>query len=145
MSPDEAVRHIESSDRERESWTRFLYGVDWLDPALYDMTFNLRTLSIDGAVEAAVAAVGRPEFAPTEASRRAMENLVLESRIRAALAADDETAAADVQVHADGGRVALRGRVRPARMVEAILEVVGRVEGVAETDSQDLCAPEYTV
>ncbi len=145
MSPDEAARHIESSDHERESWTRFLYGVDWLDPALYDMTFNLRTLSIDGAVEAAVAAVRRPEFAPTEESRRAMENLVLESRVRAALAADAETAAAEIQVRADRGRVALRGRVRPARTVETVVEVVGKVEGVAEIDSRDLGAPDYTV
>jgi cytidylate kinase len=145
MSHDDAVHYIESSDHERESWTRFLYGVDWLDPALYDATFNLRTLSIDGAVEAALAAVRRPEFAPTDESRRAMEDLVLASRVRAALAADAETAAAAVEVRADGGRVALRGRVRPARTLETVLDVVGRVEGVAAVDSSDLAAPEYTV
>jgi BON domain/Cytidylate kinase-like family len=145
MSHDEAVRYIENSDHERESWTRFLYGVDWLDPALYDVTLNLRTLGIDGAVEASLAVVRRAEFEPTAASRRAMESLVLTSRVMAALAADDETAAAGVQVHADGGLVSLRGRVRPARMVDAVLAVVGRVEGVKEIDSRDLGAPDYTV
>ncbi len=145
MSRDDAVRYIENSDRERENWTRFLYGVDWLDPVLYDVTLNLRTLLIDGAVEAALAVVQRPEFAPSAESRRAMENLVLESRVRAALAADGETAAAGVQVHADDGLVSLRGRVRPARMVDAVLGVVGRVEGVKGIDQRDLGAPDYTV
>jgi len=145
MSHDEALRHIETSDRERESWTRFLYGVDWLDPSLYDLTINLRTLQLAGAVEAASMLVMRPEFAPTGESRRAMENLVLESRVRAALAADDETAAAGVHVHADGGSVALRGRVRPPQMVDTVLGVVRRVDGVKEIDRKDLGAPDYTV
>ncbi len=145
MSHDEAVRYIESSDHERENWTRFLYGVDWLDAALYDVTLNLRTLLIDGAVEAALAVVQRPEFAPTGESRSAMENLVLESRVQAALASNGETAAAAVQVHAGDGVVSLRGRVRPARMVDAVLGVVGRVDGVKEIDSRDLGAPDYTV
>lgn len=145
MSHHEAVRYIESSDHERENWTRFLYGVDWLDPALYDVTLNLRTLLIDGAVEAALAVVQRPEFATTGESRSAMENLVLESRVRAALAADGETAAAGVQVLADDGVVSLRGRVRPARMVDAVLGVVGHVDGVKGIDQRDLGAPDYTV
>lgn len=145
LGHDEAVRYLEKSDHERESWTRFLYGVDWLDASLYDVTINLRTLQVGGAVEAALAVVQRPEFAPTDESRRAMGNLVLESRVRAALAADAETAAADVQVRADGGHVALRGRVRPPRMLEEILDVVGQVDGVAKIDSRDLGAPEYTV
>jgi cytidylate kinase len=145
MSHDAAVHYIESSDHERESWTRFLYGVDWLDPALYDVTLNLRTLGIEGAVEAAFAVVRQDEFQPSAASRRAMENLLLTSRVMAALAADDETAAAGVQVQADDGLVSLRGRVRPARMVDAVLGVVGRVEGVKAIDPRDLGAPDYTV
>lgn len=145
LSHDEAVRYIDNSDHERESWTRFLYGVDWLDPSLYDVTINLRTLRIGGAVEAALAVVQRPEFAPSEESRQAMENLALESCVRAALAADDETAAADVHVHADGGSVSLRGRVRPPRTVDAVIGVVRRVDGVKEIDRKDLGAPEYTV
>lgn len=145
MGHDEALRYIESSDRERENWTRFLYGVDWLDSTLYDLTLNLRTLQIGGAVETALTVVQSAEFAPTEESRRAMENLVLESCVKAALAADEETAAAGVQVHADGGVVSLRGRVRPARMVDAVIGVVSRVDGVKEIDPKDLGAPEYTV
>lgn len=145
MSDEEAVRYIETSDRERESWTRFLYGVDWLDPTLYDVTLNLRTLALEGAVEAALAVVRRAEFAPTDESRRAMEDLVLESRVRAALAADDETVAAAVQVHADAGVVALRGRVRPSRMVDAVTRVARGVDGVKEIEGKDLDSPEYTV
>jgi cytidylate kinase len=145
MNEAEALRYIEDSDRERENWTRFLYGVDWLDPSLYDVTLNLRTLLLEGAVETALAVVQRPEFTPTEDSRLAMENLLLESRVRAALAADAETASAAVQVLANRGVVSLRGRVRPNRMVDSVVGVARRVEGVVQIDQRDLDAPEYTV
>ncbi len=141
----EAARYVEEADHQRESWTRKLYGVDWLDPNLYDLTLNLRTLTLEGAVEATVAMARRPEFSATEPSRRAMADLLLESRVRAALAADHHTAAAEVAVSADDGVVALRGRLRPASMVDAVLEVARDVDGVREIDDRNLAAPEYTV
>ncbi len=141
----DAARYVEEADHQRESWTRQLYGVDWLDPTLYDLTLNLRTLTLEGAVEAVVTMSRRPEFVATEHSRRAMADLLLESRVRAALAADHHTAAADVRVSVHNGVVALRGRLRPASMVDAVLEVTRGVKGVREVDNRDLAAPEYTV
>ena len=32
MIREDAIRYIERMDRQRKEWTRFLYGVDWLDP-----------------------------------------------------------------------------------------------------------------
>jgi cytidylate kinase len=145
MGHEQAVRYVEESDQQREAWTRHLYGVDWLDASLYDVTINMRTLSVEGAIDVALAAVRRPEFEPTAPSRKAMADLLLESRVRAALASDPETATADVRVRADGGTVALRGRVRPESMVATVLEVVGKVDGVRSVDRRDLDAPAYTV
>lgn len=142
---DEAVQQLESADRGRESWTRFLYGVDWLDPSLYDLTLNLRTLDLQGAVEVVAVAVRRPEFAVTEQSRASMENLCLESRIRAALAGDDDTAAAEVRVRVERGIVSLNGRVRSARVVDAVIRVVEGTSGVKGIDRDNLDAPNYTV
>lgn len=145
MSRDEAVRYIEKLDDHRKQWTHFLYGVNWLDPSLYDLTVNLKTFEIEGAVEVVSRAVERPELQPTEASRQAMADLLLASRVRAALAADRTTASADVDVRADAGRVYLKGRVRPASMVDSVLRVVEGVEDVREVDDRDLGAPDYTV
>jgi hypothetical protein len=145
MTSEDASRYIERMDRQRKDWTRFLYGVDWLDASLYDLTVNLETLDVEGAVEVVSAAVQREEFTPTDASRMAMENLYLTSRVCAALAADESTASAEVDVRAEGDVVHLKGRIRPASMVESVLRVVGRVEGVREVNRDDLDAPDYTV
>jgi len=142
---EEAIRHIESADQQRREWTRFLYGKDWLDPHLYDLTINLKTMTVEAAVEIAATAVQREEFEPTEASRKAMADLALASRVRAALAADEETAPVEVGVHAQGGVVFLRGKVRPASVVDSILRVASAVEGVRQVDRQGLDAPDYTV
>jgi osmotically-inducible protein OsmY len=145
LSREEAIRQIAERDRQREAWTRFLYGVDWLDPSLYDLTVNLQTLTAESAVALVAAAAQRAEFQPTEASRRAMADLLLASRVRAALAADRTTGAIEVEVRAEGDVVHLKGRVRPASVVEPILKVAAGVPGVREVDRRDLDAPVYTV
>lgn len=145
MGEDDALAFIHKVDRQREQWTRFLYGVDWLDPHLYDLCVNLRTLDIADAVQLVLCASRAPRFQPTPESLEALADLTLASRVRAALAAESRTAGAEVEVRADDGVVALRGRLRPASLVDAVLEVVHGVEGVMEVDRTDLAAPDYTV
>jgi len=145
MGQEEALVYIEKTDRQRQHWTRFLYGVDSLDPNLYDLTINLRSLDIDGAAALVVAAVRNPRLESTEASRKAMADLVLASTVRAALAANPETASADVEVNAEDGIVHLKGRLRPASMVDPVLNLAGSVEGVRQVDRSQLDAPDYTV
>ena len=145
LTYDDARRYIDDMDRQRRDWTRFLYGVDWLDPSFYDLTINLQTLTVEGAVDVVVAAAQRPELQPTDDSRKAMTNLLLASRVRAALAADRETASAEVDVRAEDGVVYLKGKVRPASMLQGILRVAGAVPEVREVNRADLDAPDYTV
>jgi cytidylate kinase len=145
VTMEEAVRCIEKADRQRQEWTRFLYDQDWLDPNLYDLLINLKTMTVEGAVEVATTAVQRDEFQPTEASRKAMDGLVLASRVRAALAANEKTASVEVMVQAEDGVVSLKGKVRPESLVKSVVEVAGEVEGVREIDRRDLEAPDYTV
>jgi cytidylate kinase len=145
VSEDEAIRHIEHADRQRQDWTRFLYGKDWLDPHLYDLVINLKTMNLDVAVEIAAAAAQHETFQPTEQSKKVLEDLVIASRVRAALAANEETASLEVGVEANGGVVSLRGRVRPAGLVEQAMRVAREVDGVHEVDRRDLESPDYTV
>ncbi|MGD8321067.1 MAG: cytidylate kinase family protein [Gemmatimonadota bacterium] len=145
MTEEEALDHCKTVDHQREKWTRFLYGVDWLDPHLYDLCVNLRTMVVDDAVELVATLSRSPGFQPTDESRQAMEDLVLVSRVRAALAADPRTSSAEVGLRASDGVVSLRGRLRPASLVESVLDVVDGVEGVRGIDRDDLAAPELTV
>ncbi len=144
-SPEDAAAAIEQMDRERQNWTRFLYGVDWLEPGLYDLTINLKTLTIEGAVDLAATAAGRPEFAATDESRKAMNDLLLASRVRAALAAAPATASADVTVRAENGVVFLKGKPRSAALVTSVMNVAGKVPGVTRLDREEFDSPEVMV
>ena len=145
MGREEALDYIEKADRQRKQWTRFLYGVDWLDPNLYDLTINLRNLDVAGAIAVAAAAVRNPTLEATEASCKAMADLVLASRVRAVLAANTETASAEVDVAAEDGVVYLKGKLRLASMVDPAVNLAGSVEGVRRVDRKQLDAPDYTV
>ncbi|MGD8394336.1 MAG: cytidylate kinase family protein [Candidatus Eiseniibacteriota bacterium] len=145
LDSEGARRRIDEIDRQRREWTSFLYGADWLDPSLYDITINLQTLDVSGAVELAATAARRPEFATTEESARAMADLVLASRVEAALAANAETAPIELEVSAADGVVSLRGRLRSASMVAAAVNVAGGVTGVRSVNREALDAPDYTV
>lgn len=145
MFREDAIRYIEKMDQYRKNWTRFLYGVDWLDPTLYDLMINLKTLDIQGAVDIVAATAERKEFQTTPESRKAMENLLLASRVRSALAANRNTDAVEINVEADGGTVYLKGKIRPSSLIDEVLETAGKVEGVQNVNQEGLGMPDYTV
>lgn len=145
MSEEQAIAYINKVDEQRQRWTQFLYGEDCLDPHLYDLTVNLRTIEIPDAVEIAVAALSNKRFDPTDESRQAMDDLLLASRVRAALASDAKTMSAEVDVEASKGFVSLRGKLHSQRLVEQVIEAVGEVDGVEKIDRDNLDAPEYMV
>ncbi len=145
LTEAEAEARIKKLDRQREKWTRFLYGVDWLDPRLYDLCISVRTLAMEDAVALVVLASRSPRFEPTVESQRSMADLVLASRVQAALAADERTFPAEVRLRARDGVVYVRGRLRPPSLVDAVIEVASGVPGVERVDRENLAAPDYTV
>ena len=79
LTRKEALAYIEKVDKERREWTRFLFGVNWDDPHLYHVVLNLSRLTLDAACEAVAHLAERPEFQPTPASIKALEDLTLNS------------------------------------------------------------------
>jgi cytidylate kinase len=82
MSPEQAEDFIENVDRERARWVRVMYGVDVNDASLYDLTLNLRTLSLDSACETVVAAVEQPRFQISEEAEAECFSFAAECRAR---------------------------------------------------------------
>mgnify|MGYP001493725760 CR=1 FL=1 len=141
LSEAAALAHIQQMDEDRQKWTHYLYGVDWGDPSLYDLVVNLAAIDIPGACQLIASATAMPYFAETTESCAAMANLVLASRVRAALALAPRTADLEVAVVARGGAVTIRGRLSPGVQfpeVEAIVRGVPGVEGVRLEVAPDL-------
>jgi cytidylate kinase len=137
----DAAAEIDRIDRQRREWTQMLYGVDPLDPMLYDMVLNLHFLGIEGATELAATAARRPEFRLDDGARQALRDHLLECHVEVALASARETAGVAVRVEAHDGVVSLAGRVASPTQIAALLQVVESVDGVTRVERDGLGSP----
>jgi cytidylate kinase len=138
LEREEALAHIQKMDHDRARWTRFLYGVDWSDPALYDLVVNLERTSVDEACRTVAALAAQESFRFTPQAREAIEDLALSGRVRATLLTHPETSALVLEVEARGGTVTLRGRVRNLRQREAVEALAGQTAGVGRLVTAEL-------
>lgn len=143
LSDTDAMAHIQQMDQDRQKWTHYLYGVDWGDPSLYDLVVNLASIDIPGACEIISASSNMRCFSETDESQAAMNNLVVASRVRAALALAPRTAELEVAVVAREGAVTIRGRLSPGVPFTEVESIVRAVDGV--TDVRLEVAPDIDV
>jgi cytidylate kinase len=133
---DLARREIETDDSARRTRMEEHFNVEWFDPTLYDLTLNTARIPVQTCVDQVLALARSPAFKETPQSRRHLEDLALRSRARAALKADPRTAAIDIAVDAEGGRLKLRGIVVDEREKALVREVLANVRGAAGTDDE---------
>ncbi len=105
LSPDKAVSYLSEIDEDFDKWIRFIHRVDSRDPKNFDALFNLENIGLNNAAEILCNMAEMPEFKPTAASLRMIDNHYLTAQSKLRLALDERTAAADLQVHADNGVV----------------------------------------
>lgn len=132
LNRTDAIAHIQKIDQDRKKWAHYLYGVEWGDPELYDIVLNLESFDIRAGCDIIAAAARQSCFEETPESQAAMENLVLASRVRATLAVSPETSTLEVEVHAHGGVVGIRGKLSSRAQLGAVEQIVRQVQGVDE-------------
>ncbi len=81
-----AARALKQSDDERSAVVKFAFGVDWADPARYDLVLNMDKLSVDLAVSTVLHVVRSPDISDASADAlRTLGMLALARRAEAAL------------------------------------------------------------
>lgn len=129
---DLARREIEVDDAARASRMEQHFNVRWGEPTLYDLTLNTERIPIPQCIDQVVALAKSPAFQETPASRQYLADLALQARARAALRADERTAAIDVDIEVRGGDVTLRGIVvddREKRLCEEVVRALPGMKG----------------
>jgi cytidylate kinase len=132
LSREEAKKYIHDKDKQRKQWTKFLYNIDWNEPLSYDIVVNLKKITIPAACETIAVLAGTLPFKTTEASYKAMNNLVMATRAKAALAYDETTKGYAINVEADDGVVTLTGKVNNMQEIDAVEKVVSNVPDVKD-------------
>lgn len=134
LSHDKAIAYIQRVDAARRRWVKSLYGKDWDDPGLYDLTVNLANVSLDNACAIIERALESEDFAATLDSQQRLSDMSLECEIRAGIAADDKLWEQNLQVSAQGGKVIVRGPVKTEEQRHLVEDLVAKVKGVKEAE-----------
>lgn len=139
----QAAEHsIREADENRVRWTRFMYGVDVLDPQLYDLVLNLDRMSIPTACATVAETAKKPEFTVTEGVRAHLASFALACRVKVALATHPGSRGLDLDVTADDGVVTISGEVpKPIMLTHAssrweleLTQIAKSVEGVQRVE-----------
>ena len=141
LSPQESLAYIQKVDEGRRKWTQFLYGVNWEDPALYDLVINLERMSIEEACDLLETVARRQKcFQITEECQAAMDDLALASRIRANLAIDPPTSHLEVEVTASRGAVHIKGKLTTPSELSEVRRVASAVPGITSLNLDELAS-----
>jgi cytidylate kinase len=135
IAREPALRMIQAYEAGVLARAREFFGVDWRDPLQYDLTVNTERVSLETGADQVLRLLERPEFRPTDASRRVLADLHLAAKVRAVLKAQAETTRLDVDVRAAAGRVTLAGTVASAREREAAERVARGAPGVQDVSN----------
>jgi len=138
IGAEAAEAHIKKMDEARARWTRFVFGVDWQDPGLYDLVLNLGVISVETACESLAGIARSPEFAVNDSVLGRLRDFAVASRVRLALVTSPLTRTSNLEVEVQDGIAFIKGvlprdpRYADAenRSRKALQDLVMSVEGV---------------
>jgi len=131
VSGEEAAHRLDEQDHERRQWSLNLYGVDTWDPSLYDMVVHIHKLHIADAADIICHAVQLEQFKTTPASRKALDELALAARVKAAIVRDYPNS--DVTARENAVRVHLRASsAMEQKIVADVRDQAKKVPGVSD-------------
>jgi cytidylate kinase len=131
MSAKETMHLLTKDDEQRRKWSKYLYGIDTADAGLYDLTINIRDMTVDGAVDLICLAAGKEEFQTTHESQQALDDLLLACDVKVRLV----DLKPDVEVTARDGLVYVSTEAHSSqedRLVREISKIARSVPGVED-------------
>ncbi len=133
------ARHeIERSDAAHSSVVQDAFGLDWENPLHYHAVLNTECVPIPTCVRTVRLLADDPAFQETDATRSALEDKLLEWKIRTMLAERYAAGAAisSIDVTVKDATVILSGTVAHPQLAIAMAQAVRGVPGVDEVESR---------
>jgi len=126
-----AKEYVDRVGEDISRWVRTMYNLGRGSFDGFDLVVNLDRVGVESATTALCGYAQLPAFQATPASAKVLENLVLASRARIALARDERTWAARFNVRAEAGHLTVSYLPRDAAVGVKAPDVVGSMDGVA--------------
>lgn len=138
--------YIHEVDEERARWTKFIYGVDWKDPANYDLVVNLADISVDFACEVVATIAKLAPYRNSDAIKKSLRDFALACRVKRGLLVCAEARGINPRTisfsaTADDGQVKVLVEVASSGLPvkresveKEIQQVAGGIEGVKQVE-----------
>ncbi len=126
ISYENALERLKKDDQARRKWSQNLYGIDTLDPILYDLVIRVRKITVDDAVDVICHTAGLETFKTTIESQKMMEDLVLASEVKTSLLEIKP----DIQVFARDGVVTLGASAQIMKDPDQVKEMEKLAAGI---------------
>jgi len=143
LNREQALQFIKRVDDERINWTRFLYHIDWRDPALYDLVINLDRMNIHSACDIVCHAARLDQFKSAPVSQKLVDDLTLSTHVMAVLAADRTIVTDGIKISADRGVITIEGTAMWVDDIHKIETAVSNVAGVDKVISTIQRSPSW--
>ena len=132
LDAEEAKKHIQRMDAYREKWVRFLYGVDWEDPSLYDLIINIEKLDVGSACKLLTQCARLERFAWTDKAKQNVADVALATRVTAALARGGELYKGNLELASSANVLTISGRVPSKQSLRDVRAAAEKQIGDAE-------------
>jgi cytidylate kinase len=129
MSRDKSETYLSQLDEDVAKWIRYVHKVDGRDPGYFDAFFNLDNMSIASASAILCDMAALPDFKPTPAGKKLLEDLYLSSQAKVRLSLDERTLEADLEVQAENGVVTVTYPPHQDQMGQLIPAVISDLPG----------------
>ncbi len=143
FSWEQASDFIKKADEARVKWSQFLFHVDTRDPSLYDLIIDVDRINIAGACDIVCTAAALERFQKTPESQERLDNFILSTEIRAAIAKGAHIADDNIEIKARKGVVEISGSVHSLEDADELREFVRKYPGIKDIQS-NLEAPIQT-
>ncbi len=121
-----ALRLLNKDDEERRRWSLHMYGIDVMDPNLYDLVIHIRKLTVEEAVDMVCHTAGFERFRATPASQKILDESTLAAMAKAALI----DLKPDIDVAVQNGVACLRVRSATAADEANMARIAKGVPGI---------------
>ena len=137
---EEAIKAMEKSDREREAFIKYAFGVDWDRPELYDIVLNMDHLTVDLGVDLVIRLVHSEAIKVCSINAgKALEMRSLAERIDAVLIEAKLVPSKAVSIFVsvlEPGKIRLTGYAAGEGNKRKVGEALKRVSGIESIDDQ---------
>ncbi len=132
LSMDKAEACLGQLDNDIEKWIHWVHQVDSRNTSTFDAVFNLENMAVSNIASVICDMAALPDFQPTPAGTKKLQDLYLSSRAKIRLGLSEKTRDSDLQVQAEDGVVTVTYPPHQERISGDILRVLSDLDGCRE-------------